>query len=131
MMRRILFALLLLPQLTFASGVCDNTQSTMSINISSATTLSTNSSISTDINILSGGTLTIKATTTLLYESKIIVYSNGVLIVDGGTIQYANIELQPGSQLIVRNAGTINMLSGTNFTVPAGANASIESGTVN
>ena len=63
--------------------------------------------------------------------AKIIVNSGGVLIVDGGTIQNANIEMKAGSQIVIKNAGTVNTLSNIGLTVPVGANAAILYGTVN
>ena len=55
----------------------------------------------------------------------------GVLIVDGGTIQNADITMVPGSQLIVRNNGKIYMTSGKEFEAPKGAYVNIENGEIN
>lgn len=55
----------------------------------------------------------------------------GLLKVDGGTIQNANLELLPGCHLIVRNNGTINMANGLSFDAPVGAIIDIEGGSIN
>ena len=64
-------------------------------------------------------------------NSKIRVCENGTLIVDGGTIQNANIELIPGCHVIVCNNGTIIMASGYTFDVPKGAVVDVYNGTIN
>ena len=54
-----------------------------------------------------------------------------ILIVDGGTLQNADITMIPGSKLIIRNGGVINMAAGNNLVVPTGAIVDIESGEIN
>ena len=66
-------------------------------------TYATNSSTSYRLGIVNGGSLTITGTTTLVGESKIRVCEGGILIVDGGILQNADITMVPGSKLIVRN----------------------------
>ena len=55
----------------------------------------------------------------------------GMLIIDGGTLQNADIEMIPGSQLVIRNNGVINMAPGKTFSVPQGVEVYIESGKIN
>lgn len=50
---------------------------------------------------------------------------------DGGTLQYADITMIPGSTLIMRNNGRINLAPGINFDVPKGVIINIESGEIN
>ena len=52
-------------------------------------------------------------------------------IIDGGTLQYADITMIPGSTLIMRNNGRINLAPGINFDVPKGVIINIESGEIN
>lgn len=59
-----------------------------------------------------------------------MIFEGGILIVDGGIIQNADIVMVPGSQLIVRNSGKIYMASGKEFEVPKGAYVNIESGEI-
>ena len=67
----------------------------------------------------------------MIGDAKIRVCKNGTLIVDGGTIQNANLKLVPGCHLIVRNNGTINMASGLSFDAPVGAIIDIDEGIIN
>lgn len=64
-------------------------------------------------------------------SSKIRVCENGILIVDGGTINNADLELISGSKLIIRNGGVVNMANGRTFEVPVGATLEIENGFIN
>lgn len=101
------------------------------ITIKTSVTYSSNSSTSYRLGIVNGGSLTITGTTTLTGNSKIRVCEGGVLVIDGGTLQNANITMVPGSQLIVRNNGIINLASGKTFEVPEGVVVNIESGEIN
>ena len=83
------------------------------------------------MGIVNGGTLTITGTTTLTGNAKIRVCEGGTLIIDGGTLQNADITLVPGCTVIVRNNGKINMASGKDFVAPEGAVINIESGEIN
>ena len=55
----------------------------------------------------------------------------GTLVIDGGTLQNAAITMIPGSTLIIRNGGVINMASGKEFKAPVGAIVTIENGEIN
>lgn len=74
--------------------------------------------------------LTIKSPITLYGNTKIIVEPNGELVIDGGTLQNADIELNVGSRLVLRNGGTIIMRNGTDFFAPIGATVNIENGLI-
>lgn len=74
--------------------------------------------------------LTIKSTITLYGNTKIIVEPNGELVIDGGILQYADIELKTGSKLVLKNGGTIIMRNGKVFYSPIGATVEIEEGTI-
>ena len=101
------------------------------ITIKTAVTDSIDSTTTKRIGIVENGTLTITGTTTLAGDAKIRVCENGTLIVDGGTLNNAKIDLVPGSHLIVRNNGTINMATGEEFAAPIGAIVDIEYGSIN
>ena len=101
------------------------------ITINTPTSFSQNNTINYRIGIVKYGVLTITGTTTQSGNSKIRVCENGTLIVDGGTLQNADIEMIPGSSLIVRNGGIINMASGKDFDIPVGVQVNIENGVIN
>jgi len=66
-----------------------------------------------------------------LYGSCIIIVENGgQLIVDGGTIQDACLQLRIGSSMTIRNGGGIKMRSNCNFDAPQGAIVNIEYGSI-
>ena len=81
--------------------------------------------------IVNGGCLTISGSTTMSGNGIIRVCEGGSLIVDGGTIQNANLVLVPGCTVIIRNGGVINMAPGKSFDAPIGATVNIESGIIN
>ena len=99
--------------------------------IKTAVAYETDSTTTKRIGIVENGILTISGTTTLAGDAKIRVCEGGTLIVDGGTINNAKIELIPGGHLIVRNNGTINMATGEDFAVPIGAIVDVEYGSIN
>lgn len=100
------------------------------ITIKTMTTYADSVSLTHRIGIVDGGTLKITGTTAQTGNSKIRVCEGGILIVDGGSLQNANLELVPGCQLIVRNNGTINMASGTPFNAPKGVVVNVENGRI-
>ena len=101
------------------------------ITIKTSVTYSSNSSTSYRLGIVNGGTLTITGTTTLTGNGKIRVCEGGTLIINGGTLQNADIVLVPGCTIILRNNGKINMATGKSFEAPIGAIVNIESGEIN
>ena len=72
----------------------------------------------------------ITGTTTLTGNARIRVCEGGTLVVDGGTIQNADITMVPGSTVILRNGGKINMASGKDFDAPNGVTVNLESGEI-
>lgn len=100
------------------------------ITINSPITYSTNNTISCRIGIVDAGSLTISSTTTLTGNARIRVCEGGVLVVDGGTIQNADIVMVPGSKLIIRNNGRIHIATGKELNAPKGATVIIESGVI-
>ncbi len=91
--------------------------------------------ILTEISVLMENTcvcsmakLTIKSPVTLYGSTKIIVEPNGELIIDGGVLPTADIELKVGSKLVLKNGGSILMRNGKDFIAPIGASVIIEDG---
>jgi hypothetical protein len=74
--------------------------------------------------------MTIKSTITLYGNTKIIVEANGELVIDGGVLENADIELNSGSKLVLKNGGTIIMRNNKDFYVPIGAIVTIEEGMI-
>ena len=98
--------------------------------IKNATSYTGNHTLSCRLGIVNGGILTISGTTTMSGNGKIRVSEGGTLIVDGGTIQNADLTLVPGCTVILRNGGVINMASGNIFKAPVGAILNMESGDI-
>ena len=94
-------------------------------------TYSSNSSTSYRIGIVNGGKLTITGTTTLTGNGRIRVCEGGILEIDGGTLQDADITMVPGCTVIIKNGGKINMASGKDFEAPLGVDVNILSGEIN
>ena len=84
-----------------------------------------------NIIVPSGSTLRIKGNMTLCDDKQIYVYGGGILIVDGGTINDAIINLYSNSTLNILNNGIINMHQNQNFVAPVGAIVNICEGQVN
>ena len=101
------------------------------ITIKTLTAYNTNMSLSNRIGIVKNGILTITSTVNMSGDANIRVCEDGILIIDGGTLQNAHLTLVPGSTLILRNYGKINMASGISFDAPKGAIVNIESGEIN
>lgn len=99
--------------------------------ITTPTTHTGNQTLSCRLGIVNGGILTVSGTTTMIGNATIRVCEGGTLIVDGGTIQNANLVLVSGSTVILRNGGIINMASGKDFNAPIGAVVNVESGEIN
>ena len=83
-----------------------------------------------NIIVESGAKLTVTNILSLYPLCKIIVRGNGELIIDGGSICNAEIDLENGSKLTVKNNGTIKLFKGKNFSAPQGAIVKIESGKI-
>ena len=64
-------------------------------------------------------------------SGKIRVCEGGILEINGGILQDADLELIPGCQVIIKNNGKINMANGKSFDVPVGAFVDIPYGSVN
>ena len=81
--------------------------------------------------IVNGGTFAVYGELTLTGNGKIRVCEGGTLLVEGGILNNADIVMLPGSQLIVRDGGIINMAPGKELLAPKGAIVNIEEGEIN
>ena len=70
-----------------------------------------------DLDINSGGNLTIKATTDMPPHSKLTVNEGATLIVDGGSIVNAAVTIKRGGTLILRNGGSLLNTTGEKFII--------------
>ena len=82
------------------------------------------------IGIVNGGVLTISSDVTFCGSGIIRNCENGTLIIDGAILNDANLELIPGSRLVIRNNGEIHMAAGLDFECPEGVILEIENGTI-
>lgn len=101
------------------------------ITIDTSITYNTNNTISSRIGVVKNGILTITGISTMTNDAIIRVCENGTLIIDGGTLQNAKLELIPGSHIIIRNNGVINMASGNCFEASKGVVLDIDYGNIN
>ena len=99
--------------------------------INYSTTYNTDTTLNKRIGIVRNGVLTITSTIDMSGGGRIRVCEGGTLIVDGGTLQNADLTLIPGSTLILRNNGKIYMDSVMDFEAPEGVVVNIESGEIN
>lgn len=87
--------------------------------------------ITSQNGIVNGGTFAVYGELTLTGNGKIRVCEGGTLLVEGGILNNADIVMLPGSQLIVRDGGIINMAPGKELLAPKGAIVNIEEGEIN
>lgn len=100
------------------------------ITISGNTYYSSRYSVYSNINITSGGTLTVSNILNLFGRVTITVQSGGHLVIDGGVITNANITFASGGKLTIKNGGKLVMRTNTDFYVPTGALVDITSGEI-
>ena len=81
--------------------------------------------------IVNGGTFAIYGELELTDNAQIRVCEGGTLLVEGGILDNADIVMVPGSQLIIKDEGVINMAPGKKLSVPKGVTVNIESGEIN
>lgn len=98
--------------------------------INSAVSYDTNEVLSNRIGVVKNGTLTITSNITMTNDAIIRVCENGKLIVDGGSIQNANLQLIPGCEVVLQNGGTINMANDCELNAPIGAVVTIKDGEI-
>ena len=83
-----------------------------------------------NIIIPNGRTLTLTGTIMSMGNTSITVEAGGTLVIDGGIIANAKINLSPYSHLIIRNGGIIYLNKDHDFTAPIGSIIEIEEGEI-
>jgi hypothetical protein len=100
------------------------------ITINSNTTYTTRLSKRSHIVVASNKTLTVKDILNMFGRPTITVQSGGQLIVDGGVITNAYLNLASGAKLVLKNGGKIVMRTNTTFNAPVGALVDISHGEI-
>lgn len=98
--------------------------------INGNTTYNTRNSVYTHIRINSNAVFTVQDILNLFGRVTISIESGGELVIDGGVITNADIDLSVGGKLTIKNGGKLVMRTGTDFEAPIGASVEIESGTI-
>lgn len=96
--------------------------------ISSDSTITMNQHFYGNIRIINSGRLNIQSEIELMGNSRVIVESGSMLIIDGGVLSNVELDLKPGSTLRIINGGIIETRKG--FVAPVGAIVEIEHGEV-
>lgn len=104
--------------------------STSALLINSDTLYNTRKSVYTNVTIKSHATLTVENILNLFGRVTISIESGGELVIDGGVITNACINLLEGGKLTIRNGGKLVIRTNADFEVPIGALTDIESGSI-
>lgn len=96
--------------------------------IPSASTITTDQELYSNIRITSSGLLTVQSEVELMGNSRVIVESGGQLVVDGGTLSNVDIDLKAGASLRIINGGIIETRN--EFVAPVGAIVDITHGEI-
>lgn len=89
-----------------------------------------NITISSNTVIMPNAVLTITGTVTLGTNVKLTIRPSATLIINGGTLQNADLLLNSGCHIIVNNGGHIYMKSGRDFYASKGSQVDITNGTI-
>ena len=98
--------------------------------VSGNVTYTSNQTLKCNIRIPSNTSLTIKNTLNLFGRVKIYIESNGQLIIDGGVVTNADINMSSGGKITLKNGGIIVIQTGKDFIVPTGATLDTEEGKI-
>ena len=107
-----------------------NPDGSSTLQIIGNTTYCTRQSAYTHIRINSNSTLTVEDVLNLFGRVTVTIDSGGELVIDGGVITNADIELSTGGKLTIKNGGKLVMRTNTDFVAPVGALVDIESGRI-
>ncbi|MEA4841200.1 MAG: hypothetical protein VB110_09375 [Bacteroidales bacterium] len=80
--------------------------------------------------IETGATLSIYAQINTLESAKIVVRNGGTLVIDGGKLLFANIEVQSGGKLVIQNSGKIKLHRNGSLKINLGATVDYEQGSI-
>lgn len=94
------------------------------------TTLTSRTSYNVDLVMQNNITLTIKNICNILGRCTVYVENGGHLIIDGGVLTNAKINLQSGGKISIINGGKIVMRTNTDFSAPVGAFIEIQNGEI-
>jgi len=89
--------------------------------ISSNTTWNTKNMLCGNLVVSNGATLTISNKLIIPVNSTITISANSKLIVDGGTITYANIVAESGSELTLQNSAVLQLYKNDELNIKTGA----------
>lgn len=92
-------------------------------------TITENESLTSNLELYHGVTLTITGSLYCLENTKIIS-NGGTIVVDGGVLANAEIDFDSFSSIIIRNGGTIYLKKNVDFDVPTGCIMTIEEGKI-
>lgn len=96
--------------------------------VSGTETYTSRKSIYTNIRIPSTSILCVKNICNIFGQVNIYIESGGELIIDGGVITNANIIMNSGSKLTIKNTGKLVMRTNTDFSAPLGAIVDVSNG---
>ena len=113
------------------TGYCYNfTPEDHPVTIDDVETYNSAVQVSTHLTITNGGVLTITDRMHCIGNPIITLEGTGELVIDGGYIYNAELNLSSSSKLTIKNGGRISVRRGKSFTAPVGAVVSIESGSI-
>lgn len=98
--------------------------------ITSDTYYNYNTTINSNLYVMGNATLYVYATLTLTNNAKIVLSANSKLVVDGGRIDDCILQMDSGSELVVKGNGRLVMASGHSFKAPEGAVVKINKGRI-
>ena len=98
--------------------------------INSNTTWNTNLTHCGNIFVTNGASLTITAELTMNPAAKITVQNGGSLIINGGSVVNANVDIQNSAKILLFNNGTLHLKHLGNLSIQLGGEANLEYGRV-
>ena len=99
------------------------------VNINDSVVYADSCGLLRNISVNNGGVLTITGEV-VMANCKMTVKSGGTLIIDGGRLLHADIELESSSTLKIKNGGLIHMKPDSLFSAPTGSVVEIENGEI-
>ena len=88
-----------------------------------------NTALNDDLYVM-GNSVRIGQTLTFDPHKKIVVWKNGILNVDGATLNNARIVVKPGGRVNITNGATVNLRNAKSLVVPKGAQLKITKGNI-
>ena len=88
-----------------------------------------NTALNDDLYVM-GNSVRIGQTLTFDPHKKNVVWKNGILNVDGATLNNARIVVKPGGRVNITNGATVNLRNAKSLVVPKGAQLKITKGNI-